>query len=512
MQTIGTSGHSQEYPITASDLSSPILPPPSMRALVMLALAGVAHAAHLVLPFYSSVFVDGTFTYHGAHEYMYLVTNVLVGSNQQQIEAAISFSDPQSVIYELYSCHTMGIYSARTPGGECSTGLLPPFASNESTSYAVVTNASWSTQVRMQGFGAWEGVTWASDTFVLANETLDDVVFLVPTNGMANVGDFNRLGLGVEHPGYNVSSNGVSEKFLHAFGSPLVYSVYNNPFGTTSGSVVVGGVDHAKYSDPLVYLAPDAAEGFYGVSFGGSSVWRSGNSSDPLSFNPDQPFSILPSAVINAVTKHYGWTCVNNFCGGLCEAVDNSTLGLVLGNLTVEIPVSNLVMAPPSGLNMTCALTSLDASDGGLLYAGPSEFLLGADILQYLYVVKYPEDGATAIAVANWNVTETDVEEVEESVPGVVSFTQPTTVLVAKLLAIKAYNFPAYTAAPSTSDEHKSHSNTGKIVGGVVGGVGGAIVVAAVLFFVWRRRSLAAAPLALDVESSTSKAAGDVET
>ncbi|ODV77425.1 acid protease [Suhomyces tanzawaensis NRRL Y-17324] len=177
------------------------------------------------------------------------------------------------------------------------------------------------------------------------------------------------------------------------------YSMYLNAPDSQSGVILFGGIDKAKYEEPLTTrkgfstkrlgITVDSIEvGGNSLTYQGATIFDSGYS-----------FSRLPQNVLDAITNE-----VKSSNGALnCSPPEDSSILLKIGDTVVKVPLSSLVTNASNGCSLTVSL------------ADPNDFnnlpTLGDDVLRHAYVVYNLDDNTIGVAQAKYS-NSTDIVEI----------------------------------------------------------------------------------------------------
>lgn len=219
--------------------------------------------------------------------------------------------------------------------------------------------------------------TWGQDTIHIGDEATEVKLFdfgVVASNADY---DFNgTLGIGFSsssHPNLPVAlkNQGIIDK--------VGYSLYLTDKATSSGTILFGAVDQAKYEGDLVKV-PTSVDGRLAVQVDSFSI--AGNTvSTPFNAVLDSgtSYSYLPDAVLNLI-KSQAYALFGN-------TVPDKYLEFTIGNTVFKVPYSEFYKYNGNG-----GWTLTVGSDGG----GVS--VLGDTFLRHAYVVYDLEDKEVSLA------------------------------------------------------------------------------------------------------------------
>jgi yapsin 1 len=265
--------------------------------------------------------------------------------------------------------------------------------------------------------------TWGSSVVSFGNATLENFTFGVANNSNSTVPVF---GLGFE--GNEASTASFMENYGGAFQyanfpaalkeagfiERTLYSLYMNS-ETSEGSVLFGGIDHAKYTGDLVTLPLDniyADKGYeqpitFNVQLSSLTLTSSGGDvnaiSSPVSVLLDSgtSFVYLPENAVNTMMQAFGAVYSNDIGFYVIDCPTGSTgveFNFQFGDVNISIPFEDfLTTADETGT--LCAILINTSED----------VILGDTFLERAYVV-YDLDG---LQVQLAPVNNTDVEDIE---------------------------------------------------------------------------------------------------
>lgn len=271
--------------------------------------------------------------------------------------------------------------------------------------------------------------TWGYDTVVISNATIHDLSFAVVNQTDSNVG---VLGIGLPGLETTYSSGGTSRYQydnlpLKMKNSGLIaksaFSLYLGEATASSGTVLFGAVDHAKYSGQLTtvpiintlkswgYNQPIrldvAVDGIY-INDSSTDYTITSNTYSAL-LDSGSTLSYFPVALIRRLGETLGGSYSSTIGAYVinCFDDDSVTFTIDFNGATVAVPLPNLVMRYGS----TCIL--------GVLPQSSSYILFGDNVLRSAYLVYNLDDYEISIAQAKYTKDE-DIEVISDSVPSAV--------------------------------------------------------------------------------------------
>lgn len=264
---------------------------------------------------------------------------------------------------------------------------------------------------------------WGTDTLVFGNTTVDNLSFAVANRTSSDVGVF-----GIGLPALEVTSEyGIEYANLpiklrqQGIISKAAYSVYLGSSSAKTGTILFGGVDHAKYTGELTTVPIvshtgstinrlEAKVDSITVNSTSDSVVVTSNlyaanldTGSTLSYFPSSLLSSLVSSLGGSQGTYSGYTVVN--CPSSSETMEINFSGRI-----ISVPLKELIVTSGS----TCLLGVIEQSSTS------SYILFGDNVLRRMYVVFDLDDLQISIAQASYS-SDSDIESIGDSVPGAVS-------------------------------------------------------------------------------------------
>lgn len=346
-----------------------------------------------------------------------------------------------------------------TQYGSFNTGESSSFKSNDSApDFSIV----YGDETSANG-------TWGYDTVVISNATIHDLSFAVVNQTDSNVG---VLGIGL--PGLETTySSGGSNRYqyenlpLKMRSSGLIaksaYSLYLGEASASTGTVLFGAVDHAKYSGQLTtvpiintlkswgYSQPIrlevAVDGIY-INDSSTDYTVTSNTYSAL-LDSGSTLSYFPVALIKRLGETLGGSYSSNIGAYVinCFDDDSVTFTIDFNGAKVAVPLPNLVMK----YGGTCLL--------GVLPQTSSYILFGDNVLRSAYLVYNLDDYEISIAQAKYTKDE-DIEVISDSVPSAVRAAGYSSTAISAVSESSAANALSGSSSSSRSGSKSSSSST----------------------------------------------------
>lgn len=274
--------------------------------------------------------------------------------------------------------------------------------------------------------------TWGYDSIQLQGVEVKDFSFAVANQTNSTVGVLGIGFTGLETTYSGVSSSN-SDPYTYA-NLPVklvqdglinknAYSLFLNSLNADSGSLLFGGVDHAKYNGTLAtvpIINTLASKGYdspikiqvtlsgFGIKSGSKETTIDTNKY-PALLDSGTTLTYLPDSLIETIASEVGATYSSTLGYYTMSCSDSYDYDLVYnfqGKL-ISVPLSN-VMLQVSSYSSKCVL--------GLVSSGEDTAILGDSFLQYAYVVYDLDNEEVSLAEVNFTSDE-DIEEIVSDVP-----------------------------------------------------------------------------------------------
>ncbi|ANB16032.1 Yps3p [Sugiyamaella lignohabitans] len=341
--------------------------------------------------------------------YNFYLTNITVGSPPQDIEVGLDTGSPYLWVF----------------GPETSYNNAPRFFPNQSTTF----HSSNQSFTGLYGAGGVFG-TWGQDNIGIKGAEVNQFPFGVINQYDLASGVPGLLGVG---PNSNLTNETYANlpEALYRQGvtkSPA-FSVFLDS-GSSDGSVIFGGVDKAKFQEPVyVYdIAKTGSEPTYYYQLALSSLaLNNGSSYDvfgPAVLDTGSPFSQLPPGFVNQVGQGLGFTYYDKYqcwykAANYTGPIPDESITMTFGQFNVEIPIEDLIIPGeymwaqdgPAGAENVQAL--------GLM--GTRSYLIGDHLFKHAYVTFNSLAGKIYLAQAVPSSSSDIVDLVGSDFPGAVA-------------------------------------------------------------------------------------------
>ncbi|CCH41785.1 Barrierpepsin [Wickerhamomyces ciferrii] len=286
--------------------------------------------------------------------------------------------------------------------------------------------------------GYTEGSTangeWVTDKLKISDFELDNFSFGIASQ--ANL-DGGVLGLGFEEAeSTNRRLDGGDNYTYQNFPSRLkndglikktVYSLYADSFNSSTGSILFGGIDHAKYNGDLVTLPLVNPYEDYGidtvsyfvVTITGVGTDVEGNQTTfsttayPATIDAGTTMTYLPPRFVDEVIEALGasYSAYYGFYTMTCPTLEESLSRFLVFDFQgkkISVPLYQLIRVK---IGTLCVLGVTDSYDNSIT--------LGSSFLRSAYVVFDLEDKEVSIAQIKYTEDE-KIEVVESSIPSAI--------------------------------------------------------------------------------------------
>ncbi|KAL4898452.1 putative aspartic-type endopeptidase opsB [Aspergillus ambiguus] len=222
------------------------------------------------------------------------------------------------------------------------------------------------------------------------------------------------------------------------------YSLWLNDLGASTGSILFGGVNKAKYHGELATLPVQPVNGGYSeliIALTGVSITSDSDSQEyssdalPAAVLLDSGSSLtyLPNSIVEDIYNDLGVVYESSSGVGFVEcslAQESVNISYTFTSPTINVGIDELVIDAGDIRFRNGARACIF----GIAPAGSSTAVLGDTFLRSAYVVYDLSNNEISLANTNFNSTEDDVLEIgtgDDAVPGATQVANPVTSVVA---------------------------------------------------------------------------------
>lgn len=294
-----------------------------------------------------------------------------------QTEGAPQLPDIFNDIDQEYSCTVNGTYNPNT-----------------STTFK---NTSEDFSIGYVDGSAAQGV-WGYDSVQFGKYGVTDLKIGIANRSSVSDG---ILGIGIAN-GYDnfpvlLQKQGLINK--------IAYSVYLNSSNSTTGTILFGAIDHAKY-DGALSTVPINSESQLSVNVTNLETkdGKVTSGSHSVLLDTGSTFSIFPDEWIDALGRSLNATYDDNesVYAIECDGYDENFFGFSIGNADFSIPIQDLT-TEKDGQCYLAIMSNSVIGGGGILF--------GDDILRRIYLVYDLQDMTISVAPVAYTKDE-DIEEI----------------------------------------------------------------------------------------------------
>ncbi|KAK9239400.1 aspartic peptidase domain-containing protein [Lipomyces kononenkoae] len=353
------------------------------------------------------------------YDYLYYA-NVSVGTPGQKLRLQI---DTGSSDIWVQSAQNEFCQESDNPCNE--TGIFQP---QRSSSFSPISNNFYIAY----GDGSYAKGEYAYETFDIGGASVKNLTIAVATDANATEG---IMGIGYPNNEAVVSSYGSSYQYKNlpdllveqGFIQSRAYSLWLNDLEASTGSILFGGVDRAKYSGNLVQLPIDLYTGesqpseFFitldGVGYtnaDGSGNEVVSNMGEPVLLDSGTSFNYLPDgafrAIANALSASYS-VRLGYYVQSCTITSVNASIDFYFDSVTIKVPLKEILYPAitASGRQLTfsngqpvCLVTVASNRDLGVS-------ILGDTFLRSAYVVYDLDNNMVSLAQTVFNETKSDI-------------------------------------------------------------------------------------------------------
>lgn len=284
------------------------------------------------------------------------------------------------------------------------------------------------------GDGTYALGNWGYDDVKIGSLEVDNLSFAVAnqTNSTMGVLGIGLQGLETTYTGTLSRNNPYTYANLpirlvqDGLINTAAYSLYLNDYSSSSGNLLFGGVDHAKYTGslqlvPIVNtLASSGYKNPIKIQITLNSITLNSDSQSVNVFNDTEyvlldsgtTLTYLPSDVVASIASSIGATYSSTYGYYLLSCpttTPNVNITYNFQGVEINVPIDEVLLAADT-FGKTCALAIIPASTS----------ILGDSFLRSAYVVFDLANYQVALAEANYTDDE-DIEVISSTVPSAVS-------------------------------------------------------------------------------------------
>lgn len=347
------------------------------------------------------------------------------------------------------------------------------YTANSSSTYEYVSslfNISY-----VDGSGA--SGDYVSDTVTIGGTNITELQFGVgytssSAEGILGIGyEINEVQVG--RAGQTTYANLPAKLVSEGFIQSNAYSLWLNDLDASTGNILFGGVDTARYHGSLETLPVQKEYGYYAeflvtlteVTLG-SQVMAT-NQKLAVLLDSGTSLIYLPDAMTESIFEQVGAVYDSDVGAAYvpCSLASNTTtLDFTFGGPVISVAMSELVLEASTTTGQQLTFTDgTFACLFGVAPAGSTTATLGDTFLRSAYVVYDLANNEISMAQTNFNATTTSIEEITTGTSAV-----PNAVLVT--------NAPSATSLGSSSSSGIDSTTSGKHSGATTNGASLAIM------------------------------------
>lgn len=277
---------------------------------------------------------------------------------------------------------------------------------------------------------------YATDTFALGNVVLDSFQFGI---GYSSDSAEGILGIGYAANEVALQYNGdqpyanLPVALTNAMDIDVnAYSLYLNDLDASTGSILFGGVDNAKYSGSLYSIPILPTDGTYaefvigltGIGQNGKDGSFASNLAVPVLLDSGSSLTYLPDNYAQSIFTAYN-AQYNEQQGAATVSCNlqtsTDTIDYSFSDATISVALSEIVLVGSVNRGVpSCIL--------GIAPAGNSVSVLGDTFLRSAYVVYDLQGNTISLAQTDFNSTGSNIMDITKSgVPGATAVSHPVT-------------------------------------------------------------------------------------
>jgi len=267
---------------------------------------------------------------------------------------------------------------------------------------------------------------YVTDTFSIGETALDKLQFGIgytssSSEGILGIGyQINEVQVG--RAGKAAYNNLPAQLVADGVIQSNAFSLWLNDLDASTGSILFGGVDTAKYHGSLETLPIQQESGYYAeflitlteVTLGDTVIAK--NQAQAVLLDSGSSLTYLPDAMTEAIYEQVSaqYSSSNGAAFVPCSLADNTTtLNFTFSSPTISVPMSELVL--PAATANGRPLVEADGTKVclfGIAPAGSSTAVLGDTFIRSAYLVYDLSNNEISIAQTTFNTTASDVVEI----------------------------------------------------------------------------------------------------
>ena len=258
------------------------------------------------------------------------------------------------------------------------------------------------------------------------------------------------------------------------------YSLYLNDLNSSTGSILFGGVDTAKYSGTLQSVPIVPLNGSYQrflitlnqvyVTTSTTTNTTTANASTtelPISVLLDSgsTLSSLPSGVVGLIYTAFGVTWTGTQAQVNCKlANSNATIEWSFSGIIINTPVRELVLPYSGSTGSTCQF-GINQVNSSSITPGSIPYILGDTFLRSVYAVYDMDNNEIALAQTVFGSTASNIMEISNGTAGI-----PDAANATQTAAITVQTTVSPSFLPPLSGASSLHVQIGAVIAAVLGG------------------------------------------
>lgn len=276
---------------------------------------------------------------------------------------------------------------------------------------------------------------WATDTLTIQNQTIENMSFGLGLQSNSSIGvlgigyDTNEATLALSSP-YTYANLPIRLVQENIINTPA-YSLWLNDVNADEGSLLFGGVDHAKYSGsllkvPILKNSKTASKPTSFLIVMSSVKFNSGSSSQEMLDTPYEALldsgtslSYFPQKVANNIFQAFDANFEPNVGFYVTTCDMTGSLDYNFSGATITVNFNQLLLPLTNRRGGAVTFNNGKAACAvGILPSNYPFALLGDTFLRSAYVVYDLQNHEIALAQGIFNATDSNVEVITNTIPG----------------------------------------------------------------------------------------------
>lgn len=425
-------------------------------------------------PVYSRHKRDDTIAVDAENQFTYYSIDLEIGSQKEKVNVVLDTGSS-----DLWVMAESNPYCEGQSGDGVSSNDQVDCSNIGTFNYASSSSFQNSSGVFSISYGdsSYATGSWGSDDIGLGDHTLENATFAI---GLISNSTDSVFGIGPVYGESTITTESNGELLPTYDNIPMLlkktgaiqqvsYSLWLNDIDSSTGNILFGGVDHAKYSGslekvPVVNDGTLSQNAKYPTSLSiilsGVGVYNDEGAADVASFalpallDSGTTLCYFPKDVLDAIGSAVNGTWSDSLGTYVIDCDQQGGITFNFSGKEIEVPFE-LMVYPTSEPSGSTELKKRDNSCALGFSSSISRVILGDFFLRSVYAVYDLENYEIALAQAKYNVSDSNIEEITSGIPSASMAPAYSSSQIDS--SVTTYS-PSYTANSESSSESASSS------------------------------------------------------